>query len=361
LISSSSAADLENALRCYPLGELRAAQRIERGFVNENWIVTTERGRYFLKRRHPDLRQYEVIRAQHDLMRRLRQLGFPAPAIVSTTQDETLLILDGEFYEIQEIIEGEPHDDERLEHLEEAALTLGRYCVCVQGLAPQALRQPGKLYAPTLARTALIHLIQAWQLDQDPELSPILRQLQAHVADLAVRFARHGSLPHLIIHGDYYAGNLIFQGDHIVGVVDYDKARWQPRVVELAEALIYFASPRPGPLQYLVYPGALDLGRFKHFLQSYARVVILAENELYALPDYIRCIWLQVSLTRLLERGSRPSWSCQALHEALMLADWAAAHTHAIVEIGRSTVLQHPRMSDSPAGSTMIQLRPEGP
>ena len=258
MISSASQADLEKALRHYPLGELRATQRIERGFVNENWIVTTEHGRYFLKRRHPALRQYKVIRAQHDLVRRLRQLGFPAPALVSTTRDETLLTQDGEFYEIQEYIEGEPYDDERLEHLEEAALMLARYCMCVQGFAPQALRQPGKLYNPTLAKTALIHLIQAWRLDQDPELSSIIRQLQAHVADLAARFARHGSLPYLIIHGDYYAGNLLFEGNYIIGVVDYDKARWQPRVVELAEALIYFASPRPGPLQYLVYSGSLD-------------------------------------------------------------------------------------------------------
>jgi homoserine kinase type II len=336
LIVPSSQADLQNALRHYPLGELRAAQRIERGFVNENWIVTTAHGRFFLKRRHPDLRQYRVIRAQHDLMRRLHHLGFPAPALVSTIQDETLLTLDGEFYEIQEVIAGEPYDDDRLEHLEEAALTLGRYCTCVQGFAPQALRQLGKLYDPTLAETALIHLVKAWQLDQDPELNPLLSQLQAHGADLAACFARHGSLPYLIIHGDYYAGNLLFQGDHIIGVVDYDKARWQPRVVELAEALIYFASPRPGPFQHLVYSGSLDLGRFKHFLQSYTRVLNLAENELYALPDYIRCIWLQVSLTRLLEGGSRPPWAWEALQEVLMLADWAAAHTHAIVEIGRS-------------------------
>jgi homoserine kinase type II len=342
-----SQAELVQALRHYSLGELRAARRIERGFVNENWIVTTERGRYFLKRRHPALRQPEIIRAQHHLMQRLEQSGFPAPPLIPTTQGATMLVLDGEFYEIQGYIAGETYDHNRLAHLEEAALTLGRYHTRARGFAPHALRQPGQLYAPGMARAALTRLTSAWQLDQNPELGPVLYQLHAHVTDLVARFAGHGPLPHLIIHGDYYAGNLLFAGDCIIGVVDYDKARWQPRVVELAEALIYFASPRPGPLQHLVYAGWLDLRPFAHFLQCYARVVAPIENELYTLPDYIRCIWLQISLTHMLQQGFRPPGAGEALQEVLMLADWAAANAHAIVEVGHSSVLQDPLRSKS--------------
>ena len=40
---------LARVLACYRLGELKVAHRIERGFVNENWLVETTRGRYFLK------------------------------------------------------------------------------------------------------------------------------------------------------------------------------------------------------------------------------------------------------------------------------------------------------------------------
>jgi homoserine kinase type II len=357
----SSQAELVKALRHYSLGELRAAQRIERGFINENWLVTTGRGRFFLKRRHPDLRQPEVIRAQHHLMQRLWQSGFPAPLLVPTILGETLLILEGDFYEIQGYIAAEPYDHNRLVHLEEAALTLGRYHARVQGFAPHALRQLGQLYAPGMARVALTRLTSAWGLEQDPDLVPILDQLQAHVAHLAACFAKHGPLPHLVIHGDYYAGNLLFKGDGIIGVVDYDKARWQPRVVELAEALIYFASPRPGPLQHLVYAGWLDLRPLAHFLRCYAHVITPSENELHALPDYIRCIWLQVSLTHMLQQGFRPAGAGEALQELLMLADWAMANTHAIVEIGHSSVLPDPLRSDSPSGPSVIQLETDVP
>ena len=73
--------ELARVLGYYALGELRAARRTEHGFVNENWIVETDRGRYFLKRRHPDLRRPDLIRAQHGLIERLRQASFPAPTV----------------------------------------------------------------------------------------------------------------------------------------------------------------------------------------------------------------------------------------------------------------------------------------
>jgi homoserine kinase type II len=136
-----------------------------------------------------------------------------------------------------------------------------------------------------------------------------------------------------VIHGDYYYDNLLFDGDRIVGVVDYDKARWQPRVVELAEALIYFASLRPGHLEHLVYPGFLDWEVFSRFLRNYARAAALEANEAHALPDYIRCIWLSVSLQRLLERGTPPAEAEEALQEVLALGDWAKAHDRRMVEL----------------------------
>lgn len=323
--------ELGRVLGYYDVGELRTAHRVEHGFINDNWVVETTRWRYFLKRRHPNLRQPDRIRFQHDLMEWLWQVGFPTPAIVPTASGETFLVLDGEFYEIHEYIEGELYDHDRPAHLEEAAVTLGRYHTYVQGFAPQALRNLGALYSPRILSITLTDLTKAWELDRDPDLAKIARQLEAHTLDLEARFARHGALPYLVIHGDYYPGNLLFDGDRIVGVVDYDKARWQPRVVELAEALIYFASPRPGHLKHLVYPGFLAWEPFTFFLRSYARAAVPGENEVGALPDYIRCIWLSISLQRLLEKDPRPAEAPEALQEVLVLGDWAKENTQQMI------------------------------
>jgi homoserine kinase type II len=335
--------ELQRVLGCYDLGELRTAWRIESGFVNETWGLETTLGRYFLKHYHPSLRHPEVIRAQHMLVENLRKAGFPAPVILPSCNGETLLVLDGEFYEIQRYIEGTLYDHDRPAHFREAALTLALYHTHVKGFAPHALCGLGELYSPAILSTNLTRLTRAWQLERDPGLAQITRQLEAHAADLAARFAEHGPLPCLVIHGDYYADNLLFEGDRIVGVVDYDKACWQPRVAELAEALIYFASPRPGHLRHLVYPGFLNWEPFTRFVQNYARALIPAEEEVRALPDYIACIWLSISLQRLLEKGTRrsaeqrrsPAEALEALREVLALGDWARANAERMSRLVR--------------------------
>jgi homoserine kinase type II len=329
-------ATMENELRRvldrYNLGKLMTVQQIERGFVNENWVVETDQGRYFLKRRHPHLRNPNVIRAQHALIEHLCQADFPTPAVIPTASGETLLTLDTEFYEVHEYVEGTPYDHTSSEHFQEAARMLGQYHTHVRGCAPQALCDLGELYSPAILRANLAHLTNVWALEHDTDLVQMVRQLQAHAVNLETCFSEHGSLPHLVIHGDYYAGNLLFEGDRIVGVVDYDKARWQPRVVELAEALIYFASPRPGRLKHLVYPGFLEWEPFTRFLRHYAHVIALEENEARALPDYVGCIWLSVSLQGLLEKCSRPTKALDALREVLSLGDWARDNTQRMIE-----------------------------
>jgi homoserine kinase type II len=333
--------ELRRVLGHYDLGELRSARRVERGFINENWDLQTTHGRYFLKRRHPDLRNPDVIQAQHALIAHLRQAGFLAPTILPTINGTTLLVLDGEFYEIQGYIEGTFYDHDRPTHFQEAATTLGLYHTHVAGFVPRALRGPGGLYSPAILHTNLANLTHAWELERDPDLMQFVRQLKVHADDLAARFAEHSTLPHLIIHGDYYAGNLLFEGDRIVGVVDYDKARWQPRAVEVAEALIYFASPRPGHFKHLVYPGFLNWEPFARFLHYYARAVTLDESEVRTLPDHIRCIWLQISLKRLLEKGPRPVEAPEALHEVLALGDWAKVNAERMIEISHTATEEH--------------------
>jgi Ser/Thr protein kinase RdoA (MazF antagonist) len=334
---------LNQVLSYYDVGEPCSARPVERGFVNDNWKIETTSGTYFLKHYHPDLCHPDVIRARHTLVAHLRRAGFPAPATIPTTDGDTLLICGEEFCEVQEYIGGTFYDHDQPGHLREAALTLGQYHAKVAGFAPQALRDLGDLYSPTILRANLSKLADAWGVDRDPGLAQIARQLETHADDLDARFVTHTNLPRLVIHGDYYADNLLFEhgrgsAHRIVGVVDYDKARWQPRIVELAETLIYFASPRPGHLQHLIYPGFLEWPPFERFLCHYASVVKLDESETRALPDYVRCIWLQVSLQRLGEDDRRSAKATEALDEVLALGEWAKANAGRMIETSKEMI-----------------------
>ncbi|HUW08577.1 MAG TPA: hypothetical protein VM537_02565, partial [Anaerolineae bacterium] len=101
-----------------------------------------------------------------------------------------------------------------------------------------------------------------------------------------------------------------------------------------AEALIYFSSPRQGPLKHLVYSGVLCWEPFSRFLRAYGRVLPLPEGgELAALPDTIRCIWLQMALQRQEEALPRlPAEPGAILRELLVLGDWARDNGQRMIE-----------------------------
>jgi Ser/Thr protein kinase RdoA (MazF antagonist) len=325
---------LRRVLKHYNLGSVQAFRPAETGYVNDNWFVDTSEGRYFLKHRHPSLCCPDIIRPQHQLVSWLRQAGFSSPTLVPTVGGETLLLHEDECYEVQEAIEGGPYDHDRPRHLEEAAATLARYHDLVAGLHLDALCSGGILYSPALLGKNLDRLVHTWRLERENGLRSLVRRLEDHRAELEDRFARHAPLPYLIIHGDYHGDNLLFQGDSVAGLVDYDKACWQPRVAELAEVLIYFASPRHHRLCHLVYPDVLRWQPFTRFLRAYAQVLCPSESEIAALPDYVGCVWLQMATQRLLERGDhRAPQDKQTLQELLILADWARASARKMVEI----------------------------
>jgi Ser/Thr protein kinase RdoA (MazF antagonist) len=169
-------------------------------------------------------------------------------------------------------------------------------------------------------------LAREWQGSTNAQIASLSRLLLAHQADLEGCFGECGAWPELVIHGDYYAENLIVRGDAIVGVVDYDLAHWCWRALEVAEALIYFACEPEQRLEHIVYSGALDLGAVERFLVTYATVIRLLDAEVRALPHLVRTIWMCAALDPPLRPRPSAQAAPQVLPEVLDLADWAQAH-----------------------------------
>lgn len=346
---------LARVLSHYDLGQPETVQPVKGGLVDDNWVIGTGCGRYFLKRHHPVRSDPDRLRAQHALVRRLRAAGFPAPNIQLAHSGESLLILDGRAYELQDYIDGDAYDPGRPSHLEAAGATLARYHMLLEGFAPPALCSREPLYTPVQLHLYLACLCESWRVVQDPDLALIARQLWLKADRLAARFAGYEGLPYRVIHGDYWAGNLLFEGDRVIGVLDYDKTSWQPRLAELAEGLVYFASARPGHFRHLVYPGFLRWEPFGRFLRAYATAGDLSEAEILALPDTLCLLWFSVSIKRLWQglrtRYSpgredrlqdqppcRPAEALVALQEVLALVEWAMVHSRQMVEIAQSVV-----------------------
>ncbi len=92
--------------------------------------------------------------------------------------------------------------------------------------------------------------------------------------------------PYLITHGDFRPDNVLFDADnHVCGIFDFDEARYQERVCDLAWALKQFC---PGEA------GVIDADRAITFLQAYQQTNFLLLEELSLIVDALRgrCIEL---------------------------------------------------------------------
>ena len=89
-----------------------------------------------------------------------------------------------------------------------------------------------------------------------------------------------------IVHGDWHPGNMLFKESRVVAVIDYDTARVQPRVLDIANGMLQFSITRAGD-DPLTWPAEPDEGRLKRFCRGYDSKAdpMISKAELETLPD----------------------------------------------------------------------------
>lgn len=318
----------------YDVGELRQHERISRGCVSDHWWVETGTASYFLKRRSESFRKPCLVKGQHKLINHLFDIGFPTAKVKSTRHGMTFIELENEIYELFFYINGDHCEVARPKHWASAVHTLAWYHHAVAEFDHPALHWPFDRYGSTALVGIVEQIRQDWHGQTDESLDMLVAELTEHTEDLIARFEEFSALPELIIHGDYHAGNLIIQGDTVVGVVDFDLAHWCFRAMEVAEALIFFSTERSKRFNSIVYSGFLDLKEVQRFIEIYSATTRLTKAEIQALPHLVRTIWLCAALDPPLQPLMSVGRAPQALPEVLILADWARAHADDITGIG---------------------------
>lgn len=329
--------EIESVLAQYGLGAIVSFRPTDGGYVNETWVVETRCGHYVVRRRHPCLADPRLVLAQHALMLHLGRAGFPVPAVCGDKYGATFVVSQDCLYEVHQYLDGVLCDPGRPEHLAAAARTLGWYHRVVEEFYHPVLHRAVERYGPSVLTRVVRGLIHEWADQASARVQRWMRSLCDQVADLAACLCEVGSLPELVIHGDYYAENLIMHNDQVVGVVDYDEAHWCSRAMEVAEVLIYFAKETKVHLEHIVYSGALDLDAVESFLAAYGTVVALSDAEIRALPNLIGTIWLCASLNPPMRPRPDAQVAPLVLLEVLYLADWSQSHADELVEIGFAT------------------------
>jgi homoserine kinase type II len=282
---------IEILRRSYDIGDWLSWERILEGRSNHSFFVTASTGNYVLRRSNPR-KDAEAVRFEVRLIDHLRERGYPAPRIIPTRGGEPYVEHDGLFYLMTAFIAGSSYDPENPEHLLAAGDGLGRYHRLVSTLS-------GPYYPHRSSLLINLEPEGIGVLDEVKRLAePCLdieerNRLQDSVSYLQNQFVGvhraivevYRGLSKLVIHGSFGGSALLFAGDTLSGVLDYDRARFEVRAMDLAVTIKDFCRDVDSGEDYWV---GLDYARCRDLLAAYGEVEPLPKEELRALPLIFR-------------------------------------------------------------------------
>jgi homoserine kinase type II len=285
--------ELAAVLSHYDLGVIDDIRVFARGSrrAPKVLIKTHDGGEFVLKRRAAGRDNPYRVAFAHSLQLYLADCGYPVPDLHGTRDtNNSLLQLDGRIYELFEYVAG-TRDDGSPQCAAEAGRALGHLHRLLLSYKSPYDPPAGSFHAPNAVAQRLAQIPESVaakepQADREP-LQQACRELERACSEAARRVeqAGYGSWPRTIIHGDWHPGNVIFQGGRVVAAVDFDSARLEPRVADVANAALQFGMVMTGD-DPANWPVDLDVDRILRLVRGYERGAshTIGEDELAAVP-----------------------------------------------------------------------------
>jgi homoserine kinase type II len=249
-------------------------------YGNENWLIEVDQREPYVLRRQLLNADPGRIEFQVAFQRHVSAYGLPAAPYIDTTLGHGFVVDDdGDTWTAIRYVEGHEYDFGRTGQAAAAGRCLAKFHLATESFVCEA---PGPEYRLPIGR--------CWRdaLDDLNELANLMRSeaCSEHLAYLSEWWNRVLSecpperlerLPSGWLHGDFHGRNLVYEGDRIVGLFDFDDVDRGPYVHDVAAGMVKFAREQRGSLT--IRPEFAFA-----FLSGYDSVRRLSAEEVAVLP-----------------------------------------------------------------------------
>jgi homoserine kinase type II len=285
--------ELAVCLSHYDLGIVHRIQEFARGSRRApKVLIEAERGRYLFKRRAKGKDDVAKVAFTHQIQIALAGQNFPLPHLVGThPENNSMLVLNGSIYEMFEYVDGGGYDGS-LDATFHAGRILGLYHKLLGGFRSDYQPPRGSYHGASAIEQSIHSTVRSLPVESRPP-KEVLGEVVERLEDTYQRCARAADELGLkdwgvqIVHGDWHPGNMLFRDQQVVAVIDYDAARLQQPVIDVANGALQF-SIIGGSDEPATWPDYVDLTRFKRFMRGYDSVNVVSKAELRAVP-YLMC------------------------------------------------------------------------
>ncbi|MCX5662880.1 MAG: phosphotransferase [Planctomycetota bacterium] len=331
----------------FDVGAIEAIQEFPRGSRRApKLIIRAESGLYLLKRRAKGKDDPFKVAFCHALQLYLASRQFPLPHLIGTRKDNnSMLQWKGAIYELFEFIKGTSYDNS-LEATADAGKSLALFHKLLAEYQPEYEPPQGSYHAARSvaasmeAIPATLAKVEPKSVEQAGKVGEVVQFLHSSYNAAAMKVNEMGlsDWPMQIVHSDWHPGNMLFRGTRVVAVIDYDAARIQQRVIDIANGALQFSIIGGGddPAQW---PDYIDESRFKRFLRGYDAVpnCVLSRAELRIIPHLMIEALIAESVIPIAATGSFARM--EGIGFLLMVerkVRWLQAHADAL-----ASVLEH--------------------
>jgi len=283
--------ELAAVLAHYDIGAIdRTDKQLKGSRRSPKVILTTERGRFLLKRRARGRDHPMKVAFAHGVQQFLAAQDFPLPHIVPVREgDETMVIINDLIYEMFEYVAGLPYD-RSLDATFDGGRVLGLFHRLIARY--ESDWEPSRRgYHDSNAVRNYLNGVPA-SIGKDDSVVGKETELLATVSILydsyetaaeRVNEANFYEWPHQIVHADWHPGNMLFLDGCVEAVIDYDSLHLLPPATDAANGALQF-SIIGGAMDPRQWPAELDEDRFRRFLLGYDQECSTSPEQMRVLP-----------------------------------------------------------------------------
>jgi Ser/Thr protein kinase RdoA (MazF antagonist) len=279
--------ELRDVLSHYDIGNIIQIKTLNAGNAGApKKTILSDRGKFLLKRRPKDKSDIYHVAFSHAIQTHLEEKGFPVAGFIRTRKANNTAVHRGNnTYELFNFVAGSRYNGSN-----QAAHNSGRQLAVFHKHLMDFLCRFDPLrrtYHDSSSVRGYLKTISSSKAQTGScDFEEISLRLMAlyNQSSAAVNQLGFDSWPVQIVHGDWHPGNLLFAGESIVCVLDFDSAKLAPVVTDVASGLVHFSivAGRPTPVDW---PAYLDKTKFTNLLNGYRQTTELNDDMLNALPD----------------------------------------------------------------------------
>jgi Ser/Thr protein kinase RdoA (MazF antagonist) len=228
------------ALRRFGIAEARV-RVVPRGSKRAPKFLVEHRGeRLLLKRRRPNGGAASDVGAE--IQAALAERGFRVPAIRRDLEGRSVAVVGGSAWELVEFVEGA-----RYPRTVGAGSSAGAMLATLHRVL-ETMRTPGtrsaSFHDSPLVRRTLEGVAEDAAASLHADRLRRVRRFADRYEQAAARVRPiWPEIPRSLLHGDFHPGNLLFDGDSVVAVLDWEAVREDASLAEFASAAFHFSLP----------------------------------------------------------------------------------------------------------------------